>query len=202
MNAKTNPTTETLPPSDVPANLDEFAAFALPAGREAVVTTEKLFTQCPVRKPGREQWVRTMTDQSTWRAWPVLELKEDGEVYLVHEGLHDALAGEATFVAVRLVPSITDTGVPFLWPVRLPDAAGKINSWHESAQRAAEIAKERWVRLIADRTLGGYQVHTASFEREPRWPKEPQSEWLKVAFRGRMLESVDHPVIRRLKGLI
>lgn len=195
-----NPTTETLPPATVPANLDDFAAFALPSGRESVVAAEKLITQVPVKKPSREWWVRTSPDLETWRAWPVLELKEDGDTYLVHETLHAELVGEPAFVAVRLVPAVTDNGVPFFWPVRLPDSSGKINSWHESAARAAEIARENWVRLVADRTLGGYQVFTASFERQPQWPKQTQAELLKIAFQGRLLESTDHPVIKRLKG--
>jgi len=197
----TTQTTETLPPADVPANLDDFAAFALPPGREAVVAAEKLLTSVPVKKPNREWWVRTSPDLATWRAWPVLELKEDGDTYLVHEALHAELVGEPAFVAVRLVPAVTDNGVAFFWPVRLPDASGKINSWHESAARAAELARERWVRLVADRTLGGYQVFTAQFEREPQWPKQSQAELLKIAFQGRLLESTDHPVVKRLKGL-
>ena len=56
------------------------------------------------------------------------------------------------------------------------------------------------MRLVADRTLGGYQVFTASFERQPQWPKQTQAELLKIAFQGRLLESTDHPVIKRLKG--
>ena len=63
-----NLTTETLPPAAVPANLDDFAAFALPSGRESVVSAEKLITQVPVRKPSREQWVRTSPDLEAWRS--------------------------------------------------------------------------------------------------------------------------------------
>jgi hypothetical protein len=44
-------------------------------------------------------------------------------------------------------------------------------------------------------------VFTAQFEREPQWPKQSQAELLKIAFQGRLLESVDHPVVKRLKGL-
>lgn len=40
-------TIETLPPTKVPADIDELAAFALPPGQEAVVVTEKLITQVP-----------------------------------------------------------------------------------------------------------------------------------------------------------
>ena len=46
-------TNNTLPPTTVPADIDELAAFALPPGQEAVVSTQKLITQVPVRKPSR-----------------------------------------------------------------------------------------------------------------------------------------------------
>jgi hypothetical protein len=192
---------EKLPPTDVPADIDELAAFALPPGQEAVIATEKLLLNVPVRKPTRENWVRTSADMETWRAWPLIELKEDAEVYLVAQSLHAQLAGEPAFVAARLVPSVTDGGVAFFWPIRLPDASGKINSWHESARRAAEAARDRWVRIVANRALGGYDVMTASFDREPLWPKETQTELLKVAFRDRMIDSLDHPVVKRLRGV-
>jgi len=193
-------TNNTLPPTTVPADIDELAAFALPPGQEAVVSTQKLITQVPVRKPSREQWVRTSPDQEAWRPWPLLELKEDGEMYLVAASLHSELAGEPSFIAARLVPAVTDGGVFFFWPIRLPDATGKMNPWHESAATAADIAREQWVRIVANRALGGYDVLTARFDREPKWPDLEQNELLKIAFRGRRLETIDHPVLQRLKG--
>ena len=185
---------ESLPPTEVPADIDELAAFALPPGQEAAVVAEKLITQVPVRKPGREQWVRTSPDLETWRPWPLLELKEDSEMYLVATAIHHELAGEAAFITARLVPAVTDGGVFFFWPIRLPDSAGRMNSWHESAAQAAEIARDQWVRL------GGYDVNVAKFEREPKWPTLPQAELLKIAFRGRQISTIDHPVVMRLKG--
>ena len=193
-------TIETLPPTKVPADIDELAAFALPPGQEAVVVTEKLITQVPGRRPGREQWVRTSADMETWRPWPLLELKEDSEMYLVATAIHHELAGEAAFITARLVPAVTDGGVFFFWPIRLPDSTGRMNSWHESAAQAAEIARDQWVRLTANRGLGGYDVNVAKFEREPKWPNLPQADLLKIAFRGRQISTIDHPIIQRLKG--
>jgi hypothetical protein len=199
-NASSDTTAETLPPTTIPADIDELAAFALPPGQESAVVTEKLITQVPVRKPGREQWVRTSPDMETWRPWPLLELKEDSEMYLVATAIHHELAGEAAFITARLVPAVTDGGVFFFWPIRLPDSAGRLNSWHESAAQAAEIARDQWIRMTANRGLGGYDVNVAKFEREPQWPTLPQTELLKIAFRGRQISAIDHPVVMRLKG--
>ena len=189
-----------MPPADTPADLDLFAKYALPKGQESVVTTKKLITQVPVRKPSREQWVRTETNPDLWRPFPMLELKEDGEMYLVAQEVHDQLAGEPAFIAARLVPSVTDGGVFFYWPIRLPDSDGRINPWHESAATAADIAREKWVRIVANRSLGGYDVMTAEFEREPQWPDLDPLTLIRTAFRGKTIDTVDHPVLLRLKG--
>jgi hypothetical protein len=83
----------------------------------------------------------------------------------------------------------------------MPDSYGRLNPWHESALRAAEIATKQWVRITANRQLGGYDVLTAQFEKEPAWPNECDEELIKIAFREKFISSIDHPVIRRLKGL-
>jgi hypothetical protein len=44
-------------------------------------------------------------------------------------------------------------------------------------------------------------VLTAQFEKEPAWPNESDEELIKIAFREKFISSMDHPVIRRLKGL-
>ena len=146
--------------------------------------------------------MRTVSDEQRWRPWPLLELKEESaETYLVHSGMLHELAGEPTLVFARLVLTITNQGVLFWWPIRLPGPDGRLNPWHESAQRAAETAKDHWVRIVANRSLGGYDVYTAQFQQEPQWPAESDDELIAVAFRGRMLTSVDHPVVLRLRGL-
>ena len=72
---------------------------------------------------------------------------------------------------------------PALWPIPLPGADGRENEWHRSARIAAGKAMEQWVRLEADRALGGYKVFAASGQIEdPTWPKETLGELLKVAF--------------------
>jgi hypothetical protein len=185
-----------------PTVLRDLSEFALPAGLETIAPSKKLLTNIPVRKPGKEQWVRTVSDEQRWRPWPLLELKEESaETYLVHSGMLNELVGEPTLVFARLVLTITNQGVLFWWPIRLPGPDGRLNPWHESAQRAAETAKDRWVRIVANRSLGGYDVYTAQFQQEPQWPVESDDELIAVAFRGRMLTSVDHPVVLRLRGL-
>jgi hypothetical protein len=196
-----NNSTPQLPPVGTPINLEDLSAFVLPKGQEAIIVPQKLLSQVPVRKPRKDQWVRTVEDTERWKPWMLIELKEESEMYLVTPQLAGVLHGEPTLIHSRLVPYITDAGVVFLWPIRMPDSYGRLNPWHESALRAAEIATKQWVRITANRQLGGYDVLTAQFEKEPAWPNESDEELIKIAFREKFISSMDHPVIRRLKGL-
>jgi hypothetical protein len=53
---------------------------------------------------------------------------------------------------------------------------------------------------VANRSLGGYDVMTAEFEREPQWPDLDPLTLIRTAFRGKTIDTVDHPVLLRLKG--
>jgi hypothetical protein len=93
--------------------------------------------------------------------------------------------------------------VLFIWPLTLPlDGKSMGRSWHESALKAAEMAKDRWIRIVADKGLSGYRVHLAEGQiADPTWPQYSFGELLEIAFEGRIIRSADHPVIRDLRGL-
>ena len=131
----------------------------------------------------------------------VIELKEDGETYLVDPSLWSPLSTEATFHAKLFVTAINRQGVLFIWPIRLPGIDGKIDDWNKSALGAADLARERWVRVASNRSLGAYEVFTAPAELpEPEWPDKPFRELLGIAFRDNFIDSVDHIVLQKLRG--
>jgi hypothetical protein len=91
--------------------------------------------------------------------------------------------------------------VVHLWPIRLPAPDGKYNPWHKSAETAAEKAMQRWVRMTANMSLGAYEIFEASANiPDPTWPAEPFTELLRIAFRDRLVDRPDHPVILQLRG--
>jgi hypothetical protein len=49
----------------------------------------------------------------------------------------------------------------------------------------------------------GIAMGTASMGElsEPEWPDKPLTEILQIAFRDRIVDSENHPVVRRLRGL-
>jgi hypothetical protein len=91
--------------------------------------------------------------------------------------------------------------VVFLWPTRLPDEEGKLDDWNRSALEAAEIAKDRWIRVVANRSLGAYEVFEATGDLpDPEWPELTFGEILKIAFKDRYIDDLNHPALRRLRG--
>ena len=87
--------------------------------------------------------------------------------------------------------------------MKLPGPDGKYNEWHRSSAEAAEIAMRKWVRLTANMSLGAYEVFEATGDLpEPTWPDLPFQEILKIAFRDHIIDSVDHPVVQRLRGAV
>jgi hypothetical protein len=163
------------------------------------VGVKKVLTSVPVRKPDRQWFVRVHPDQAWRMNVAILDLREDRETYLVDPKLLPSLSTEIS--PVILMTAVNRQDVFFLWPVRLPDASGRHNPWHRSALEAAERAVGRWARVVANMSLGAYDVFEATADYpDPNWPDEGFEGLLGVAFKERIIRSLDHPVLRRLRG--
>jgi hypothetical protein len=103
---------------------------------------------------------------------------------------------------VRLFTAISKRGTTFLWPAKLPredNDAGR--RWAETALQAAEQAKNLWVKMHGSRDLGGYEIFRAKGDLgEPQWPSRSFRDLIEIAFRDRLIDRADHPVIRELNG--
>jgi len=100
---------------------------------------------------------------------------------------------------------IHGSGLFILSPVGLPDADGKQNSYHQTRQEAYEGAKTGWKRISANKALGAYDSWSPESDMgEPNWPKEPATldAALNFAFEKRNIDSPEHPIIKRLKGIV
>jgi hypothetical protein len=178
-----------------PANLRISHDFA------ATVGVKKMLLTVPVRKPDKAWFVRTHPDEAYRLQTAVLELKEDREVYIVDRHLWNELSTETTFGVRAFFTAINRQGVLFLWPVVLPGPDGKTLDWHRSALEAATVASRSWVRVLANMSLGAYDVHQASGDLpDPEWPDTSFRDILAIAFKDRRIDSLDHPVLRKLRG--
>lgn len=187
----------------VPAGPDPFdpAALRLSADGAANLNVKKALLTVPVRKPDRSWFVRVHPAEVYSLPTAVIELKEDRETYLVAPNLWPTLATESTFSPRALFTAVNRQGVVFLWPIRLPGPDGKVDDWSRSALEAAHMARKCLVRVQANMALGAYEVFEARGElSEPDWPETPFRDLLKTAFRDRFVQSLDHPILRKLRG--
>jgi hypothetical protein len=167
----------------------------------ASVGVKKALLTVPVRKPDKSWFVRVHPDPAFRLQTAVIELKEDREVYLVAPPLWPELAAEAMFKPKLLATAINRQGNVFLWEVNLPRPDGRADEWSRTALESLEMAREHWVRVVANMQLGGYEVSTATGTLgDPSWPDLPFRDLLRIAFRDRYITERSHPVLRRLRG--
>lgn len=192
---------ENVPAEDAAPDPFDPASLRLSGDMTAALGVKKALLTVPTRKPDKAWWVRVHPKADYSLTTAVIELKEERETYLVSPHLWQALSTEATFSPRALFTAISRQGVLFLWPIRMPGPDGKVDEWSRSALEAARLAQSGWCRITANMALGGYEVFHATGEiPEPEWPDAPFKDLLKVAFKDRFIDTMDHPVLRKLRG--
>ena len=185
-----------------PANLRLSQSFTETAG------VKKLLTTVPVRKPNPQDFVRVHPGPAFRDNFPVIELKDEREEYIVVADLVPALVGE--FVTKTLFTTINRQGTVFFWPVRLPLPDGKNNQWWRSAREAAELGMKHWIRVRSNMNLGAYDIFKPDTDAagkklvipDPVWPELGFWDLIKIAFRDHLIDRIDHPVVKRLRGQV
>jgi hypothetical protein len=164
-----------------------------------LTATQRLRTRVPVGRPGKQTWFRVHPDPGWALPGHTLEWEEDGTTFFVLPDVAAELEHDLKRVMLRTV--VTPQATPSLWPIRMPNADGTDNSWFVSARDAAQRAEVNWIRIVANREASAYEVHLATADYgEPNWPAEGFRSLLKIAFAGKVIETIDDPVVRRLLG--
>jgi len=160
----------------------------------------------PIGKPHAQKWFRVRPELEYQLPVIGLTLKdeEDG-FFVVDEKMADELraAEQAAPFMLYVVQTKLSKGIR-VWPIRQanPDD-GKWNDWSRTADIAAHIGMEEWVRLIPDRSTGQYSVRrqiTAEKSPDPVWPNLTIDEIVEKAFfaKGKLIDNFDHPVLKQL----
>ena len=181
---------------------DPFDLKSLELSQDFIETAgaRKLLTTVPVKKPSPQDFVRVHPSPDYRRNLLMLNLKDDDEFYVVRPELADALNGETVRKTVHT--TVNRQGVVSLWPITLPMPDGKDLAWWRSEREAAELAMSRWIRIKANRSLGANEIVEApGVTVEPQWPELGFQELVRIAFRDLIIDKLDHPVIKRLRGL-
>lgn len=175
-------------------------SMRLPASELAGVATKLVRPKITVDRPPNDQFFMVKEGQDYWVPFGLLQVERtSSSYYLVAPGtVRDWMLEEGikSFFDCVLCLAVTRHGEPRVWPLKQTD-----NSWHTTAREIAEMAKKSWVKLISDQTAGYYVAGMASNQnKEPAWPEESFSEILEKAFAGRIIDSLDHEVIKELRG--
>jgi hypothetical protein len=161
---------------------------------------KRLITTVPVKKPSPQDFVRVHPAEEYRDNFAMIDLKDDREEYVVHSTIMRELTGEVVYKTV--FTAVNRQGVVFLWPVRIHPPDERKNEWPRSAREAAELAMKQWVRMKANMSLGAYEITVSeSVIADPVWPELSFQDLVRVAFRERVITTLDHPVVKRLRGL-
>jgi hypothetical protein len=164
----------------------------------AAGATNKTLT-ITAHKPDRHSWFMADPDPSHHVPNMMLDIKLDRETYLIDPSLLEELAFELT--PKLIVPCITRQANVFMWVVALPDDSGRVNSWTESALEVVDKAMHGWIRIVANMEARGYDIYQPRVEIAlPKWPDLTLESMLEMAFKHYLIESLDHPRVRALRG--
>jgi hypothetical protein len=175
----------------------DVSAFIVKQDFDSALGIESITTHVSVRRPKKEEWIRAHPTI----AIPVFILKGDaeaggdGEVYV----LTSEVAREVVELArpARLVLVENRAGSRYFWPVAIPDA-NRPNAWHLSALKAVDLARQRWVRVVASQADGCYTVKITQAEIPDPGFAGDVDELLKLALERRGIASANHDYIQRL----
>jgi hypothetical protein len=199
----TSPNGNELPESIPPAgdtDAWDFESLRVPQDFSAMVKGQKVLTAVSVRKPNKQEFIRVHPDAAWQFTTALLVENVDRETYLVDPALWSTL--ESDISRYVLFTTVNRQGVLFLWPARLPSEDRRASAWHESALEAVSHAMQNWVRVVANTQAGAYEVFRAiNAGIEPEWPTDVTFETvMRLAFKGRFINDIDHPVLKRLRG--
>lgn len=178
--------------NDVFGNLD---ALKIDQDYSQKAPAKKLLVTIPVKKPDKQAFVRVCPEPEQSIHVGLIQVKQRSETYLVTPNLLSDLSKE--IVACKIFLSTTRNGELFLWPVVFPSE----NAWHRSAMQAVDTAKTKWVRVVTNHSIPGYEL-LSPYDKlpDPEWPDMPFNDILRIAFSNRIIESVDHPIVKELRG--
>jgi len=184
-----------------PANAGEFdiASLRIPSNFGASLGVKKILNLVPVGKPTPAQFFRTHILEDMQFNGMLLSSKGTQETYLIGPQVAGQLSELIKPVTLLLV--IDRQCNLRLVPVPFPGSDGQRNPWHQSLLDALILAKTSWIRISANMSGGGYDVFQAMGQLpDPEWPNHTIDEIIKIAFRGRIINDLEHPVVQSLFG--
>jgi hypothetical protein len=155
----------------------------------------------PIRKPDRLEFIRVRPGEN-YRVGPVpfIELRGRGETYLVDPRFRPELKPREYWI-VEIFLATNRLAKLFLWVVKLQSPTGRVSDWYNSQLDCAERAMTDWIQIVADQEAGVYTVVAAEDQlEEPEYPEQSMQDLIRLGFKRRIVDSLDHPVMKQLRG--
>lgn len=189
-----------LPASKLGPEIPDLDGLRVNSGFSNTEQVEKKQTLVNVKRPGSETFVRVRAVPDLSHCYILHKDEEIGSYYMVDPRLDYGLPNFGKLH--RIHSAVTRNGEAFLWPVPEGEPGSRENSWNESHRLAAQEAKSVWVRVVADQAKRAFVLVVARANLvEPVWPTESLDSQISRAFAGRVINTVAHPIVRKLLGL-
>ena len=150
-----------------------------------------------VRRPKPKEWFRAYSGETLERLW-VHEGDGINDFHLVRNDIAANMPDE--FVEVYLGLCINSSGKMFLWPIKCGGQSGQ--EFTESALQHLSQARTTWLRRKWVPRIKAHQSDVNSLDGiEPEWPADLSvRKIISRAFSGRVIESMDHPRLKFVRG--
>jgi hypothetical protein len=91
-------------------------------------------------------------------------------------------------------------GVYFLLLVKMALPGKEVNEWYRTARIVAEAAAENWIKVTKSAADDGWSYIPVEHKMfEPKWPDKSLEEILHVAFPDRVVDRIDHDLIKQFE---
>jgi hypothetical protein len=169
------------------------------------IETSRVQTTIRVRKPVNEKEFFRLHPgrdyQMSASLYTPVEAEDlRSEPYLVLEPFRGYFTAKAlTPVTLRLAINSLDT--LFLWDIKRPRRDERKSDYHISLEDAEAAAETNWTKLVWNGPNRSYDLEPAEDDLgDPEFGDKPLVHWIKLAFRDRVVNKGNHPLIRDFKG--
>ena len=188
----------TAPTAPLSGELD-LNLYRVPQNFSATGAVKQTLNNVPVRKPGKQSFIYLPPGEQWTTTVSALVTEEDRAYYLLTP---EVAANEdpELIKIVRLGTYIERSGVVALWPVNL-SREGRSNPWIDSVLDIVTNMTGRWLNVRASQAHGAYLVcEPAMVFPEPPMPAYNLARLVTVAFKGKIIDSNNHIILKRLRG--
>lgn len=171
-----------------------------------LVASSESLTRVSTNKPKKDTYIRVHPDYFVDLISLVDKDGIEATTYVIDSDTLEQAMNEEAITSVllkrRYYLYVTQGGSYGLWGLTFPmDEGQDPNSWTESALTVISRAMGEWLRHYAKRGDGGYRIIPASKDLgEPKWPEEGWEEIIELAFKGKIIDDINHPYFEKLRG--